>query len=425
MEPLRVGIIGMGGFAGTHHDAVYALEADGKCQLVCCCDPGMDTYGERRHKLGFAARNVRVFHDYLTMLDTCAGMLDVVTIPTPVPLHAPMHRACVERGLAVYLEKPPTLDWRELNDMLACEANATKLTNVGFNFIVDPLRQDLKRRVAEGEFGPVKRASIIALSPRADKYYARASWAGRLMLNGRLVLDSCLGNAMAHHVHNALFWCGDGALWEWGGIREVSAELYRAHRIEGMDTVFLRAATERGNELVLAMSHACAGGNLHEERVECERATIDYIMAWEGTNGTAARHEIRWNDGRTESRSVQGLDFLKDNLEAYFAYLQGRAARPMTGLIDARPFVHLNDLAYVAARKINTVPENSIKRTQDSARGTFVAIADLERICRAFLNHGAFPSAQQPTWGGAGGTATEAELPQLFNTVRTMTAPQD
>ena len=95
---LGVGVIGMGGFAGAHHNVVRALEIAGECRLICACDPRMDSFVDRCRELDFAARGVKLFHDYERMLDECRGELDVVTIPTPVPLHAPMHRACVERG---------------------------------------------------------------------------------------------------------------------------------------------------------------------------------------------------------------------------------------------------------------------------------------------------------------------------------------
>ncbi len=32
---LRLGIVGMGGFAQSHHEAVLALEREGECRLVC------------------------------------------------------------------------------------------------------------------------------------------------------------------------------------------------------------------------------------------------------------------------------------------------------------------------------------------------------------------------------------------------------
>lgn len=417
-KSLRVGIIGLGGFAGVHHDAVAALEEAGECRLVCTCDPRADDFAERRDKLGFVRRGVRVFRDYLEMLDACREQLDVVTIPTPVPLHAPMHRACLERGLAVYLEKPPTLDWRELEEMMAAESGAARLTNVGFNHQIDPERQAMKERLASGEYSPVKSVKLLALWPRGDRYYARAGWAGRLAIDGRLVLDSPLGNAMAHFTHDALFWAGREA-WSWSPVRAVEAELYRAHRIEGMDTVFLRAALDGGTELRIAMSHACAGYERQEERIECAGATIVYRVLSGREGGPGARWEIRRRDGTTETGGRTGLDYARDNLRAYFAYLRGEAPRPLNTLEDCRPFVHLNDLAYLASGRITTVPaEAVIKSKGTEAQGELTEIRGIEEIAGRFLDTGEFPSVQGIPWAAPGGRAAVEDLPRLHEKIR-------
>jgi predicted dehydrogenase len=402
--PVRIGIIGMGGFAGVHHDTVAALEAEGEFRLVAACDPAMDAFAARAEALRFAERGVRCFTDYRALLDACASDLDMVTIPTPIPLHAPMHRAAVAHGLAVYLEKPPTLDARELEAMIAADTGRFR-TNVGFNFIVEPERQALKARLVAGEFGPVRRVAVYALWPRNAAYFARAPWAGRLQLDGRLVLDSCIGNAMAHQVHDGLFWCGD-APWAWGAVTRVAAELYRAHPIEGMDTAFLNVAAG-GVALDIAMSHACTGDSRQEERVQCADAEIRYHIY-----GDTA-YEIRWADGRVETGPRTIANLVAMNFRAYAAYLRGEADRPLTTLADSRPFVHLNDLAYLAAGRITPVQSEA---QPDGHR----AVAGLPEAVARFVDTGIPPSAQGVPWAAPGGTATPADLPRLEATVLAM-----
>ena len=46
--------------------------------------------------------------------------------------------------------------------------------------------------------------------------------------DGRVVLDSCLGNALAHFVHNMLFWIGGPELLSWAQIAAVRAEVEHA-----------------------------------------------------------------------------------------------------------------------------------------------------------------------------------------------------
>lgn len=404
----------MGGFAAAHHDAILQLESEGKCRLVCTCDPAADAWADRASALRFTQRGVRVFDNYLDMLAACCNGLDLATIPTPVPLHAEMHRTCVENGLAVYLEKPPTLDYRELEAMLDVEQTAVHETNVGFNFIIERERRQLKHRLVTGEFGKLRRVIFTGMWPRPRSYFSRAPWVGRLMLNDRLVLDSCFGNAMAHYVHNVLFWAGLQSLDGWAAIKDATAELYRANHIEGPDTFFVQAHTTDDVLLHMALTHACEGEHRHYEQLECDKATITYK--------TSDRYTIDWNDGRTESRGVPAVS-VADNLRAYLDYLANPlpSRRPATRLVESTPFVQLNDLAYVSAGAIQPIPQNerTITKTSDGS-SVITSINNIERISARFIHEGLFPSAQGLTWGIKTKAATLDDLPILNDVVSRM-----
>jgi len=407
----------MGGFAGAHHDAIAELERGGDCRLICTCDPNMGGFSERACELEFERRGVRFFGDYVEMLDACRNELDVVTVPTPVPLHATMHEACVMRGIPVYLEKPPTVNYSELDDMLAVEATAAKLTNVGFNFIIENERRMLKRRIVDGEFGAVRKVCFSGLWPRSSGYYGRAKWAGKLMLDEALVLDSCMSNALAHYVHNVLFWAGCEELFSWAEVESVTAQLYRAHDIQGFDTVFATAETSTNVDLALAISHACDGPHRHREIVVCEKATIVYVVNED--------YRVYWDGGQTESGKTQESVGPRENLTAYFAYLRGEADRPVTRLVDSRPFVRLCDLVYLASGRINQVPRECVDRHPEAAgspnpESTMSAIQGLDTVFEEFLRSGAFPDSQGAAWGRSGGSATPADLTRLPGVVQEM-----
>jgi predicted dehydrogenase len=415
---LRVGIIGMGGFAAVHHDTIQQLEAEGECKLICTCDPHPRQFEEKMQAWQLGPRGVTVFDHYLGMLDACRDQLDVVTIPTPVPLHAEMHRACVERGLAVYLEKPPTLSDAELTQMLDVEQRTRKQTNVGFNFIVELPRQALKRRLLSREFGRLRKVCFAGLWPRPRSYFRRTAWAGRLMLDGRLVLDSCLGNAMAHYVHNVLFWAGMGSQLSWGTVEQAESELYRAHTIESMDTLFVKARTTTGIELQMALTHACDGQHRHREQVVCDDAVITYV--------TFKQYQIAWRNGKTETHHVPAVS-LKENLLAYLHYVRGGLDRPVTRLIDTRPFVQLNDLAYIAAGQITTISPEYLRHSaaEDNTAhpaDEYVAIKDIDGVFDRFFASGYFPSAQGLPWARAGGAAMIDDLPELSRVIEAMAA---
>jgi predicted dehydrogenase len=411
---LRAAVIGMGGFARLHQESIRELERAGLVQLVATCDPRPEQFEKLISNLDLAGRGVRIHTDYREMLEAHGHELDFVTVPTPIPLHAPMHRACVERGLACYLEKPPTLSWRELDDMLRVEQAAKFSSNVGFNFIIEAERQALKRRLLAGEFGAPLRGGFLGYWPRPESYFTRASWAGSLTSGNHLILDSCTGNAMAHYIHNLLFWCGQDELLSWGEVETVEAELYRAHAIESFDTCFARGTCAGGIEFLVGATHAGAGSAWHREWLECENAVITYTTRGEG-------YLIEWRDGRVEREATTDCttgEFLRRNLEQYARYLRGEEPRPLNRLEDTRPFVYLNDLLFVASGQIATVPEEYVERGLDRRGEATVAIQDLEAHLENFARSGSLPSGMDLPWAQPGGRAVAADLEQLETVVR-------
>lgn len=416
-SPIRVGIIGLGGFAGAHHDCLLKLEAMGAARLICTCDPRADDFAAQLEAREFSRRGVRVFTDYRAMLDACGHELDMLVVPTPISLHAEMHRAGVERGIAVYLEKPPTLDHRELAHMIATEQAAKQATLVGFNFIIERARLALKQRLLDREFGALREVRLLTQGPRPVSYFARNNWAGRLLApDGGVVLDSCFGNAMAHFVHNVLFWAGGPDLMSWGQPATVRAELYRAHAIEGADTFFVESRTTDDVTLRFALTHACEGEAVKDEILVCEKASIHYRV-YQGA-------EIRWNDGRIEPVAVDPSVGLVENHLDYYRYLRGETSRPATTLVDSRPFVELNNLAYVSSGEITTFPDGlvtSLVHPEDAQ--TYLAVEGLPAALNDFLAHGRWPGTALGWRSGTpAASVTPAELPRLMSALQALVA---
>jgi len=411
-SPIRIGIIGLGGFAGSHHATVARLEELGQAKLVCTCDPQAASLGAVQQSLRFAQRGVTVFDQCGAMLDACHRELDMVVIPTPINLHAEMHDAVTSRGLPAYVEKPPTLDHAELERMIAADRRAPKSSLVGFNFIVEKQRLALKQRLLAGEFGAVRGATLSGLWPRPTAYFVRNEWAGRLFMGGRAVLDSCFGNALAHFVHNMLFWIGGPDLHSWAQVAAVRAELYRAHAIDGADTFFVEADTASGVTIRFALTHACAGASSHAETILCDRAELRYV--------TGRDIEVRWIDGRVERSPLEAFDGLAENHLEYYRYLRGESPRPATSLVDCRPFVALNDLAYVSSGRITQIPRGLITGTRDEKdQKDYLNVAGIGATVDQFLSRGVWPGVNG--WGRERGeVVTPADLPRLDGILKSM-----
>ncbi len=412
--PVRVAIIGLGGFAQIHHRAILALEREGICRLVAACDPQPDAFADVQAQLEFEARGVTVYDHYLKVLDTRTGALDLVTLPVPIPLHAEMHRACVERGIAVYLEKPPSLDPAEFDAMLDTERQARRATAIGFHMMADPTRLAVKERIVRGEFGRVRRVTFVGLWPRSSAYYRRNNWAGRLIMDKHLVLDSCVGNAMAHYLNNLCHWAGDDAARSWRAVQSVEAELYRAHPIEGLDTVFARGYFAGGIELRLAATHACAGKAWQREMIECERGVIEYVSPQE--------IHVRLADGTEEHLAPAAPDLWKESLRSDIDFVAGRIDAPRQQLAESAAFVGFHTLLYAAAHRIQTVfpPYATVSRNPKGE--VLVTIEHIEEAIGALRDGGQLPSEARFPWAAAGGAAVAADLARFREVVEAMAA---
>jgi predicted dehydrogenase len=408
----RVAVVGLGGYARHHHLTLQRLEAAGVCRVVATCEPSLVRLLPQSADLRLAERGVKIFRSFEELLANLEGAADCVTIPTPIHLHAPMHRACVERGLPVYLEKPPTLWWEELETMIAVEARARRATEVGFNFITEPARAALKARLRAGEFGRLREASFIGLWPRPATYFRRNEWAGHLFYPGATtpLLDSCVGNAMGHYVQNLLYWAG-GERAEFANLLDMCASLYRAHDIEGTDTVFAEARTPDGVLLRVGATHACAPADEgHAEILVCERARLRYV--------TDRDCEILWQDGRREIIDLRAQgDWQERNFRRYFEFLGGGHAAPVVSLRDCRPFVAFNDLLYCATNGITTIARDQLDWAAD---GTIPVPRGLTPALEKFVREGRWPHEDNLAWARSPCRANLGDLPLAIRKVRAL-----
>ena len=145
-----------------------------------------------------------------------------------------------------------------------------------------------------GIFGRPKRFKSLCFWPREKAYYRRNDWAGRKRDDeGRWILDSPPGNAMAHFVHNMFYLLGS----ETGRSAEpceILAECYRVYPIENFDTGIFRAFTPEGVEILFYGSHVTEYEKNPVFHFEFEEAVVTY---GEHANDIIARD----NQGREKS----------------------------------------------------------------------------------------------------------------------------
>lgn len=251
---IRFAVMGIHGYSRSHIGDLQRLErAGGSVKLVAA------VAHVRRQDEAYASSlettGVRLVSDVDSLL-AMKNDIDVVTVPVGIALHVPMAEKALRAGYAVYLEKPVTGAIQDLDHLAEVEQQVPGPLFIGFQDIFQPGLWELKRRILKGDLGPLRRAVVMSAGPRAQSYYERADWAGRLSVNGTWVLDSPLNNACAHYINLVLFLAGT-SLSVAARPLEVTAELYHAHPIESADTTAVRVRTHEGVEIVFIASHAC------------------------------------------------------------------------------------------------------------------------------------------------------------------------
>lgn len=286
-ERVSVVLVAIGGYGRGYADALLHGKHQQPAKIAGVVDP-------------FAARSAllpefeRLGVPIVNTLDEfyAQASADLAVIASPIQYHCPQTVGACEHGSNVLCEKPLCATVQEAQRMLAARDRAGKWVGIGYQWSYSDAIQSLKRDIQAGVLGAPRRFRTIALMPRDEKYYRRASWPGRIRDDaGNWVLDSPVNNACAHDLHNMLYVLGERTENS-ARPAAVVAELYRANDIENYDTAALRVWTDAGVELLFITSHAVERQYGPVFEYEFEDALVVY-----GAGGLMAR----FHDGRTQA----------------------------------------------------------------------------------------------------------------------------
>jgi predicted dehydrogenase len=137
MDIVRTAVIGAG-YLGRFHAQKYATAPGSR--LVAVADPSVDARDRVAAEVG-----CRAVADYRELL----GEVDAVSIATPTPLHFPIARECLQRGVHVLVEKPITQTPAEARALVDLATRQDRVLQVGhlerFNAAILALQGTLGR----------------------------------------------------------------------------------------------------------------------------------------------------------------------------------------------------------------------------------------------------------------------------------------
>lgn len=382
MPPVKLALIGIGGFGTSHIESLQRLRHQHMAELVAVADPALGSLEKTVHAL--KQENVRCFTNHLDLLEQTTG-LEAVIICTPIHLHKEMVCDILGHGLHVYLEKPPVILLQDLRELIAMDRR--RRVAVGFLGVVPGIIHAVKRKLLSGAIGRLRGINVGGIWPRPSWYYERCLWAGKLSCEGKPVFDGPATNAFSHYVHLASWLAGDSfadhAPLEW-----LEAELYRVRPIESYDTCSIRGNFKGGVTFHAGLAHAC------QERLE---VTIRLI----GTAGTAT---IDFNRRSVSSSLAEEREDQAPSLDASLGnFIDGiRLGAPFrTTLEDCIPFLQIINGMWHSSGGIHPVDSSHYSLVHDEPdtvydlRGVFDCIRKTVEDGRLFSECGA-PWAVSP-----------------------------
>lgn len=302
---VRFGIIGAGGIAATHAEAISKLDR-GKLVMVC------DTVPER------AAKLAEQYHcRYGTPEELLASAdVDAVTIATPSGVHAAGAVPAAKAGKHVFCEKPLDVTVEKAQEIItACRENGVKLMSV-FPSRFTAAAQAMYRAVQQGRFGEMTLAGASIRWFRPPEYYASGAWRGTWALDGG-------GALMNQGIHTV-----DLLLYFNGAVKNLSARTAnRLHRnIEVEDTACAVLQFANGSLGYVEASTACAPGQ--PNRIDLAgtggSATLegDRITRWEFNTVMPEDEEILKSLGKSEGLHSGAASHLVSNCEGHRRQLE-------------------------------------------------------------------------------------------------------
>jgi predicted dehydrogenase len=153
VKTVRIGLVGSG-FMGKAHSlayrtvgGVFRMPVEPVLELLADVTP--DAAAAAARDLEFT----RSTGDWRTLVSD--PNVDVVSITTPNTLHAPIALAAIAAGKHVHCEKPLAATAAQAREMAEAAEKAGVTTQVGFNYIKNPLIALARDIVASGEIGEI------------------------------------------------------------------------------------------------------------------------------------------------------------------------------------------------------------------------------------------------------------------------------
>jgi predicted dehydrogenase len=395
MKPIRVSIIGAGGYAAKHRETVEQFEKKGITCLssVVIRNPNKANYQELEKTL--RSQGAAVYSDSAAMLAAEKGKSDLIIISSSIEQHEPQSVSALRAGFHILCEKPVSGTIAEALRMKKAQEETGKILAIGYHNIFSETIQKIKKITCENKLGKLLKAKTLMVWPRTIDYYSRNSWAGKMYIEGTPIYDCALHNAGSHFLNNMLYIAGRSPD-EAADIAEVYGENYRAKEIECADTQYVRIKTADGVVLHEIVTHACSLRREALTEYYYEHGKIVWkqpesmpsaAQVFHITDHGAYKLYEEFDDGQADLRATIYLNLFE---------AMKRGTQPLSTIANSLQETLVVEACFASGGAVVSVPHQYLQKTAELENNPVAAgakevynivIKDIEKVCEEMFAH--------------------------------------
>ncbi len=169
---MKAAIVGCGSIARVHAGCIQSSDNHSLAAFADTITEKADSFAKQY--------NGHAYPSLEEMLEK--EEIDVLHICTPHYLHVPMAVYALERGVHVFMEKPPVISKEQLEQLQAVHTG--KKMGICFQNRYNPSVIQVKKLIDSGEAGNINGARGIVTWSRSKVYYTGSGWRGNLAAEG-------------------------------------------------------------------------------------------------------------------------------------------------------------------------------------------------------------------------------------------------
>ena len=171
---IKVALFGAGGYAKSYVNGFLELAEKKEVEFVACVVRTPSKVADSVARL--EAAGVKIYPSADALYADWQDKLDLVCFPTGISSHESLTCDALKRGINVLCEKPVAGSVKAVRNMIAAEKEFGKFVMIGYQHMASPDILAVKKLIASGELGKVKKIVVEQLGVAEDQVTPEAKF---------------------------------------------------------------------------------------------------------------------------------------------------------------------------------------------------------------------------------------------------------